>query len=616
MKHTYIILLVAGFSLSLQAQTAKKDTTGLNRVLNLEKEYNPTLQDASKISQLPEIKEPEVPKSKVEFSNYTLPYSISPYINLINPNAYLTNPATSQQKGYLNFGLGTLLNINGDAGYQLLNTKEDYLSVFASHRSSNSKAHYLQKDSYAYKNQKMKINDNLIGANYNHTFEGVTLFTDAQYTYSGFNYYGAPVRELFSEDINLINSEQVPTQTNHLFGIHAGVKSVDNTDIEYKANVGYRLFKENNKIFTEKQKGRTENQLLADADFHTYFNSIAGVGVGGYLINYSYNTPDEWKYYSKYNVLEEDNNNHDYTTLSLNPYFTFERDNWKARVGATVNGQFGGVKEFILAPDIRFDWHPFQDKLLIYLSAVGGIQDNSNYSLFHENRYVYPIYRVKDSRSPFDGTVGIQYLVIPNLSLEAFTGFKLTKDEHFFSPFSEMHSIDDILTAHQWMVPSYEKTQTIKVGGAIKYAYQDLVDVRLKASYYKWKFFDYGMDEKYVDLELGQKPTFESDFSIGVKPIPQLKLDLRYHLETGRKAEVFTYFYKGVTPTSTSVSVFSGSTQKMKDIHDLSLTGTYTINKTISVYLTVNNLLFQKYDIWYGYPAQNFNIMGGINVKF
>jgi hypothetical protein len=612
MRYTYIILLAAGFSLSIQAQTVKQDTIGLNRVLNLEREYNPTLQDASKISQLPEIKEPEAPKSKVDFSNYTLPYTIAPYINLINPTAYLTDLATSKNRGYVNLGLSTLFNINGDVGYQLVNTEDDYLSVFASHRSSNSKANYLQKDSYAHKDQKMKINDNLIGIDYKHNFEKVKLFTDAQYTYSGFNYYGAPTSPFFPDDVSAINPQSAPTQVNHLFGIHAGVESVNNKEIEYKINVGYRLFKQD-KWLAQENDSKKENRIMADVDLHAYFNPVVGIGVGGYLKNYSYNIKSVWG---------NKENNPNYTTISLNPYFTFEKDNWQARVGLTVNGQFGGVKETILAPDARFDWRPFRNHLHIYLLAGGGIQENSSYSMFYENRYVDPSSRVKDSYSPLDGTLGVEYLVIPNLSMEAFAGFKITKDEHFFFPMSKIFVLDDnLFSADQHLLPGYLKTETVKIGGAIKYLYQELFDFRLKATYYKWM---YSKGEKdYLKFEWGQKPTFVTDLSIGIKPIPQLRFDLLYHFETGRKTATYTIYYETSTPNigylgpikEAGPYVFE-STQKMKDIHDLSLTGTYTINKTISVYLTVDNLLFQKYDIWYGYPAQNFNIMGGINVKF
>jgi TonB dependent receptor. len=75
-----------------------------------------------------------------------------------------------------------------------------------------------------------------------------------------------------------------------------------------------------------------------------------------------------------------------------------------------------------------------------------------------------------------------------------------------------------------------------------------------------------------------------------------IRIDGYYHLENGRK------FWK--------------TENKNNSINDLSVKGTYLLNDMLSFYLKANNLLFQKYEFWQGYPAQNFNIMGGVSVKF
>jgi outer membrane cobalamin receptor len=54
----------------------------------------------------------------------------------------------------------------------------------------------------------------------------------------------------------------------------------------------------------------------------------------------------------------------------------------------------------------------------------------------------------------------------------------------------------------------------------------------------------------------------------------------------------------------------------MDNINDLNLGAHYNINESFSIQLKANNLLLQKYDIWYGYPAQGFNVMGGFTFKF
>jgi hypothetical protein len=545
---------------SAQAQDKNPD---LQRELTLEKEYNPNLRDANKINQLPEIKAPQAPQTRVEFSNYTLDCTIPPSIQPLGVVNYFPDFATSNKRGYFNLGVSSLLDVDGDAGYQILNSAEDRLNIFGSHRSSNSNVRYLQEE-WKDSKQKMKINDNLLGTDYTHAFAKARLNADAQYTYSGFNYYGHWERtpEIEYKD-----------QVNNLFRSHAGITSVDNEEIAYQINLAYTLFKQQRGDF-ETFKGRTENRIMADVDLHAPFNATSGIGFGGYIKNYSYNLSS------------------DYTTLSANPYLTFEGDTWDARLGATANAQVGGIKKFIVAPDIRLNWRPVES-FLVYLSAEGGIKDNSNYDLYYENRYVNPAYRVYDSKSPLDGTLGINFTPVTNLNIGIFTGYKFVKDEHFY------------LNPGTLLTPLYLNAEIFKLGGSLRYAYRDMFDLSLQGTYYGWNITKpsnlQGNDLSNVVLEAWNKPVFAGDVRMGFK-IPEIpfRIDVAYHIETGRKA----------------LTGFWGSREKMKDIHDVNCKGTYTLNETVSVFVKANNLLFQKYDLWYGYPAQNFSIMLGINVKF
>jgi hypothetical protein len=589
------------------AQNTKQDSLNLIRELTLEREYNPILEDASKINQLPEIKEPEVPKSKVEFSNYTIPLNIPPYLHTINSSDYLTELLTSKERGYLNLGLSSILNINGDFGYQLLNTNTDYLSLHASNRFSNSNVSYLQGG----KKQQMKLNDNYGGFNFRHDFEKARFNADAKYTYSAYNYYGKAIPPISnaSSPRDRDISGKTRNQANNMLEVHAGILSKEQSDLYFKINATYTFFQQKYGYLAT-LKGRRENRFLTDIDLHTYFNSTAGIGFAAYMKNYIYNVPpppassnnsefllDNFKKYA---------GNYDYTTFSFNPYFTFEGDNWNSRLGASANIQIGGIKKFIIAPDIHFNWKP-TDKSLLYLLLTGGIKDNSNYASYYENRYVDPFFRLYDSKSPLDAVWGVKFSVISNLSIDLFTGYKFVNDEHFYiTNFAPTDLSENIILCRQRLVPQYMKAQTFKLGGIFKYVYQDIFDLSLKLTYYKWNVeklsdnindYDYYSDFKSIAWN---KSRFETDLNLDFQiPVIPLQLDLLYHGEFGRKALLP---YNVITD--------------MKDIHDLSFKGTYSIGKTFSVYMAMNNLLFQKYDFWYGYPAQNFNLMGGIGVKF
>ena len=85
---------------------------------------------------------------------------------------------------------------------------------------------------------------------------------------------------------------------------------------------------------------------------------------------------------------------------------------------------------------------------------------------------------------------------------------------------------------------------------------------------------------------------------ITLRPVDRVSASLDYYLATGRNAEVF------------------GTTEKMDNINELNLTGVYTLNDTFGLYLKLNNVLCQKYELYYGYPMQSFSAMIGVNINF
>jgi hypothetical protein len=585
LKYIYGTILLLIISPSIQAQTGNPD---LQRELSLEKEYNPTLRDVHKINQLPEIKAPEAPKTKLTFSNYTPDYTIPLYYQQLTAKTCFPDFATSNKKGYLDFGISSSININADLGYQILNSTEDRLSISGSHRSSNSNVTYLQKNRYGDEKQKMKFNDNKAGINYLHHWKTAKLFAGAQYIHSTFNYYGLPVLSSgLSQDASKIN-HAVDNQKNNRFQMHTGIESLNNEAISYKANLIYTLFKQNNGE-TKATTGRTENRIIADLDLFAKF-----IGIAGSIKNYSYRVPA--KTFDKSN----------YATFSFNPYLAFKGDNWDTRLGINACLQTGDVKKFMIAPDAHFNWRS-PSNILFYLSAKGGVKDNSNYDAYDENRYISPLCRIYDSKSPFDGTVGVQFSPLPNLGIDLFTGYKWITDEHFF--YSDGFLLNPENTgffAAQKIVPQYAHAQTFKIGGMLKYSYSDLFDLGVRLIYQKWNVRELSNivshEEPDYKLEAWNKPVFTGDLNMGFKiPAVPFRIDLTYHLETGRKA-LSGFNTKEVT--------------QMKNIHDLNVNGNYAINEAFSVFVKINNLFFQKYDLWYGYPAQNFNIMGGISFKF
>ncbi|MDH8700889.1 hypothetical protein M2138_000223 [Dysgonomonadaceae bacterium PH5-43] len=592
MKHIALAcLIIIGAAITTQAQT---NNSQLEREMTLEREYNPNVRDANKINHVPQIKEPEAPKTKVEYSNFLLDYNIPPYLSTLKAKPYLFD-YTSNKRGYLNVGVSTAVNFDGDFGYQILNTSNDFLSLHFSHRSTNSKVDYLQADY----DTKMKINDNVLGVDYSHYFNSFKLFADMQYTYSSFNYYGYryPLYKLLPSPTESFNSPAIDStknQVNNMFRANVGVASLDNgSNFNYTANLAYTYFKQKyGESDLYNGNGKTENGLFAYLDANAKLGAISRLGASIDVKHYSYKTPVLLGVRYPYEK--------DYTTITANPYLSFLGDDLNIKIGLNVGFQVGDFGKAVVSPNVTADYN-VNENVLLYVKALGGFVDNSNYNIYYENRYLNPTCRIADSRVPLDAALGAKFRLMPNFGVNVFAGYKIVKDEHFYgSTFDAPFFYNDLgcvfFTRYSNSIPAVRDANVFKLGAELNYAHQDLLKLGAKATYYNW---DVDRPQSGGAGEAYNKPIFEADVNVGTKiQSAPLYIDLNYHLEAGRKTSAYSII------------------KNMKNINDLSLKVNYLFNDSFTVFAQANNLLFQEYDIWYGYPAQKFNVMAGINIKF
>lgn len=100
MKTIYNVkaLCVVALLGSAAAASAQEDVTkekNLNREMTLEREYDPSVQDASKVNTLPVVKEPEVRKIPIDYSNYTIAADPQKEISLLPSGNIMTQMVTT-----------------------------------------------------------------------------------------------------------------------------------------------------------------------------------------------------------------------------------------------------------------------------------------------------------------------------------------------------------------------------------------------------------------------------------------------------------------------------------------------------------------------------------------
>ena len=150
---------------------------------------------------------------------------------------------------------------------------------------------------------------------------------------------------------------------------------------------------------------------------------------------------------------------------------------------------------------------------------------------------------------------------------------------------------------------SYADSRKFFAGANLKYNFQQLLGLSLKGVYNGWSVSTADVSSDMVGVSESpfkayNRPSFELNAGVEVKPMENLSFLVDYYLGTGR------------------YSLVNSKNVSMNNINELNLKGTYTFNKTIGVYAHLNNLLFQKYDMYYGYASQGFSAMAGININF
>ena len=324
MKTLYKSVFVIALGIISLTATAQKDSTLIRQVL-LERDYNPTLQDASKVNTQPSIYSPVIKAKELKF------VSTVPQITLTNnklgsaaPSDINTGVDYSKKRGYLILGAGNNSNLEGAFGYRLVNGDRDRLDISATHSSTSANVDYINADPYTMDEAKAKYSASKVNLKYQHMFDPSVLWFDASFYNTSYNYYGNPFIPSISSVAYPIDMDS--RQNVDVFSIGAGLKSSDKNQgiLKYKGGVRYQNFKSKYGIFTS-EKGTKGGQLDLDADFYTEFGSDKSLGIKGFIMNQSFNSNSE--------AFDKDAF-HNFTNVTATPYIKFQGSNWDADLGA------------------------------------------------------------------------------------------------------------------------------------------------------------------------------------------------------------------------------------------------------------------------------------------
>ena len=548
-----IVIASMGMCAFLATYAQQQDTT-LVRTVVVENQYNPTVMDASKINVLPKVEEPTVPKAHIDYANSVRPVaswanqSMNPIVRDWTPDA--------AYRGYLRAGYGNNGNVDARLGYLWDISKKDRLNVEASLDGWNGDMTDRNGEDWT-----SRLYNTRLGLDYRHAFKKMDLMLGGAYRSQVFNYMNP---QYYYGDLTRLVENPSGRQHQTMANAHLGIASTDkDMSIQFMGEVGMNLFKQ--KYPTNIAEG-SENNFYLKGDVWKPINDQR-FGLAWDFNTYSYSM-DDMK---------------GTTSLELNPYYGYENDDWRIRLGAHVDWWSGIDDEVNFSPDVNVEYI-FSDSYVLYAKAGGGRENKSLMELTEftpywtlSHPYILPTYM------SLDAAIGLKASPINGLWFNLTGGYQIREDDLFWKLVDGSAS---------YLGFEQGKSKVAYGSAELKYDYKDLFDLGLKATYYHWKGDKMeGLDQYAEERLLALKSEMELNAEVGFKPVQGLRINAGYEY-VKRAEEIYD------------------------PISNLYVGADYALMKNLSIFAKANNLLNKEYVRADAYPAQKLNFLAGLSLQF
>lgn len=545
----FVAVLILGYVTATLAQTGMKDIE-----LKATSEFEPTIKDAVKLGDLPEIKDTV---KKIEHINYGIASKplISKYEVIPIDAAKMKNePLSKLYRSLLKIGMGNYTTPYGEFWLNSLRTRDVAYGVHLKHLSSSS---HLRDVGYS------GFSDNEANIFGKKFYKKHTLTGEFNYKRNVTHFYGYDTTE------NKLTKDYTK-QRYQLFEPVIKVQShfTDSSKINHFIKLGYYNLTDLYHV--------SENNVSLNTVFNTFINKER-LFVAFDADYYSHKLPND-----TFNDV----------ILKLNPYFETHGKKWMADIGlaAALDLFSNSSAKFYFYPQLNAQYDVYESIIIPYVGVNGGLQKNSLRSLSNENPFISSTINYKNTNTKFNVFGGLKGNLSSKTSYDAKASYSMVDSMHFFVvDYTANGTLDN-----QYKV-LYDNTDLFNVSGQLKYQYKEKINFIAKGNYYMYKTKN--LERAY------HKPQFDLTFSA----VYNLKSKIIL------KGDIFVIGNQfALTKVVDSDYNYSYSSKLLKGIVDINLGAEYRYSKMMSFFVNFNNIANTRYYRWEKYPSQRFNFMAGL----
>ena len=562
MKKFLIIALALGSVFTVYSQETSEE---ISRDLTVEREYDPTVANAKKISPTPQKEVVEVDQPEITYTTWSKVEKTDKSATVQNPTEYEANSESvvDRKKGMFKAGLGFYWQTLGEFYYPLVEKGNQMLDVTAKHNGAFGNI-TLEDGTTA------RAMDHItdIGLNYEVNFKKAKLETSVAYKYSGFDYYGMSTMPN--------DSMKNAVGTNSDVDVFFKVYSTDhNSKFHYQLHGGYKYFCTSSNIDAHMVRAgfelagklsKGELGLEADADIDVL------------------------------NMNTESYTKHTHTAgiMKFKPFYRIHGEDWLVNVGANMFVDLDEHAElpFTGSADVYGHWALVPDIFYLYAGIGGEYSPNYYYEIYRENQYITPSLKVKPTYTPVNVNLGLRIKIMEGLLFNVGCNYDLILDQYFFVNRAELDE-NGVATgkyANTFDVVTEPTTHKVDLKAGLYFDYVKGLDLGLTATFNYWET----KENEYA----WQKPAWEVEFSGTYRFLEKWEVGASYKMLADRKALV------------------AGEVVKMNDIHDVDVWASYKALDWLTVFIKGKNLANQKADTYYGYRNFGINGLAGVTMLF
>ena len=441
-KILFILLATLCWGMNLRAQ----DST-FNRVVTVERDYQPDIEQATKIKLRPVILKEEVEPNPVIYSTYSTPLSVEYNLHPLQAAkvSFVPQPTLN---GVIEGAIGHR-NTHLLFGYRINHKKKMSLDLYANHDA------YWGKDA---------LSTSKLGMQVSRHFSGADLYFGVEGGNEYFSYYGRN----FDGEIIATNTP-IPNQS--LWNVNAklGLCSTNDNAVQYRIQTGYNAFIAPN--YTIEHQVRSFLDVAWSKDNH-------GAGIHVFVQNNLRNDTTGW-------------NRH---ALRIEPFYLYKNQHIRLHVGINMDLNIGTGQQlstmeniaFAPSPNIKFEWNMMDNIFHLYADAKGSMGIGSLDEYLSYNRYlnIYEGIAFNQPRAytPVDAQLGFKIRPIKTMLIDIYGGYAYM--------LNACHMVAHVDASNQFAAQDFSLQladyQRWKVGANLHNHYRDIIELNAAGNYYIW----------------------------------------------------------------------------------------------------------------------------------